>query len=184
VKENRNIFLLSTTHERGSVSKESGKSHIVEFYNATKGAVDTFDKMTADMSCSRKTQRWPLCYFYGMINACLVNSYIIYVHNMIKTKEKPLSRRDFAKKVCEDLMAPWLRERLSVPTLQRSLKRKIEDVLGEDGPVAELEVQEGQKRKICAYCPSKKRRMTRFQCYSCKKYMCLEHQAKVCTNCV
>lgn len=72
-KKKKMVYLLSSTHENGTVSEASGKSDVVEFYNSTKGAVDAFDEMSSIMSCSRKTRRWPLCIFYGIINSTLVN---------------------------------------------------------------------------------------------------------------
>ncbi|XP_039298114.1 uncharacterized protein LOC120354734 [Nilaparvata lugens] len=103
-KKSKMVFLLSTTHENGTVSETTGKPDIVEFYNSTKGAVDTFDEMSSNMSCSHKTQRWPLCIFYGMVNSTLVNAYVIYVHNSVKEKKKPINRREFAKQLerCTD----------------------------------------------------------------------------------
>ncbi|CAH2108113.1 unnamed protein product [Euphydryas editha] len=97
-KKNKNVLLLSTTHGIGTLAP-SGKPDIIEFYNSTKGAVDTFDQMCHNMSCNRKTQRWPLCYFYGMLNMSIVNSFIIRVHNNVKNKQKPLTRRAFIKEV-------------------------------------------------------------------------------------
>lgn len=180
-KKNKMVYLLSTTHEKGTVAERTGKADIVEFYNSTKGAVDTFDEMSSNMSCSRKTRRWPLCIFFGLINSTLVNAYIIYVHNMVANKKKPLCRRDFAKQINEDLTKQHLQARLQVPHLKRHLKCKIEELLGEETPAREPEPVVG--RKICAFCPSKKRRMTRFSCFECKKFYCGEHQAKKCVNC-
>nr|CAI5867119.1 unnamed protein product [Callosobruchus analis] len=68
-QSNKNVLLLSAMHEGESISKNSGKPEIIETYNQTKGAVDTFDQMCSGMSASRKTRRWPLCVFYGMLNA-------------------------------------------------------------------------------------------------------------------
>ncbi|GFQ77718.1 DDE_Tnp_1_7 domain-containing protein [Trichonephila clavata] len=39
------VFLLSTFHEKPNINEESGKPEIIEFYNATKGAVDILDQM-------------------------------------------------------------------------------------------------------------------------------------------
>lgn len=181
-KKNKMVFLLSSTHENGTVSEASGKPDVVEFYNCTKGAVDTFDEMSSIMSCSRKTQRWPLCIFYGIINSTLINAYVIYVHNMVKKKQKPLCRRNFAKSICEQLTKSHFEARLQTPGLHRNLKQKIEEIIGERAPDNEP-VREEPARKICGFCPSKKRRMTKYKCFSCKKFYCLEHRANMCVNC-
>lgn len=58
---------------------------------------DTIDKM-CNMSCSRKTQRWPLCIFY----VSFINAYIYYKNNL-KRGKKPLRRKKFMKQLTKDL---------------------------------------------------------------------------------
>lgn len=180
-KNNKNVLLLSTTHGTGTLAP-SGKPNIIEFYNSTKGAVDTFDQMCGNMSCSRKTQRWPLCYFFGILDMSVINSYVIYVHNLVNKSQKPKSRRSFVKEILEKLTEPWLRRRRETPTLKRCLKRNIDEVLGEI-PTVEPPVATGSQKKICGFCDYKKRRMTRFQCTQCKKFMCMDHRGQLCVQC-
>lgn len=54
-KKNKNVFLLSTTHGKGTLTP-SVKPDIIEFYNSAKDAVDTFDQICHNMSCNRKTK--------------------------------------------------------------------------------------------------------------------------------
>ena len=156
------VLLLSTTHEQGTIDEQSHKPDIIEFYNSTKGAVDAFDQMCSNMSCSRKTQRWPLCIFYGMLNMTLVNGYVLYCHNTLKLKNKPMTRRMYARNLTEELMRPWLHRCLKVPTIRRSLKAMIGKILNVNPFESIEERPKDGKRKICAFCPSKLRRMTRF----------------------
>ena len=79
------------------------------FYNATKGGVDTFDWMCSQQSCSRKTRRWPLCVFYGMVNIAVNNSYIIASH---RPENKKLSRRKFGTDLAMSLCRPHANVRL------------------------------------------------------------------------
>ena len=46
-------------------------------YNQRKGGVDMFDKNLEEFSCRRKTVRWPLLFFYNMLDAAADNSYIL-----------------------------------------------------------------------------------------------------------
>ena len=48
------VLLLSCQHTQPTIAP-GGKPEIIEFYNSTKGGVDTFDQMCATTSCSRKT---------------------------------------------------------------------------------------------------------------------------------
>lgn len=182
-KSTRNVLLLSTTHEFPNVNPISKKPEIIEFYNDTKGAVDTLDEMCKKMSTSRKTRRWPLCLFYGMLNITMVNAYVIYCHNTIKNNSKPCSRREFVKQMSYELMEPFLKQRIEVPTLSRYLKEMIRDIL-EINPTPQPETSsEIRKRKICSFCPSAKRRMTRYVCNTCQKYMCQDHRGMICSMC-
>ena len=42
-----------------------------------KGGVDMFDENLEEFSCRRKTVRWPLLFFYNMLDAAANNSYIL-----------------------------------------------------------------------------------------------------------
>lgn len=181
-KKSKQVVLLSTTHEKGTIS-ESGKPDIIHFYNATKGAVDTFDEMSSAMSCSRKTRRWPLCVFYGMLNSILINSYIIYVHQAFKNNIKPITRRAFVKDISVELTNLQIQARKSMPNLSRSLKRNIDEVVRQSTSQADNTQPEVGSRKICGFCPAKKRRMTRFICQVCGKHICMEHRGMVCVEC-
>ena len=55
-KSKKLVLLLSSMHTEPSIS-EDGKPEIIEYYNSTKGGVDTFDFMCGAYSCSRKTKR-------------------------------------------------------------------------------------------------------------------------------
>jgi len=75
------VTLISSAHHDSSIDPITKKPEIVLNYNATKGGVNSFDQMTNNMNCSRKTKRWPLCFFYNMLNIANVNAYVIYIHN-------------------------------------------------------------------------------------------------------
>jgi len=50
-------------------------------YNATKGAVDTFDKMVkSDKSytCERSTRRWPMRLFFFHVDAACLNASVVW----------------------------------------------------------------------------------------------------------
>jgi hypothetical protein len=41
------------------------KSEIIQYYNRTKGGVDTLDQLCATYTSERSKRRWPLCIFYS-----------------------------------------------------------------------------------------------------------------------
>lgn len=182
-KSNKVVFVLSTVHDQPNINETSGKPEIIHFYNETKGAVDTVDQMCSNMCTNRKTKRWPLCMFYNMLNLSTINSYVIHVSNNIRNNKKPMSRRDFVMKIGDQLMEPWLRQRLQTVTLRRDIKVMIQDILG-DSPNIEASIQPASNvRKICYLCPSKARRMTKHRCMKCKSAICGPHNVDMCIRC-
>lgn len=182
-KRNKNVLVLSTMHSGSSLkSEKSEKPDMIEFYNATKGGVDTFDQMCGNMSTSRKTKRWPLCIFYGMLNISSINSYIIYTHNKYKLNQRPSNRKQFMVELSRELTSPWMKHRLGMPSLQRSIRTAIQGILKIEPP-QESVTQEASRRTTCQICPAKKRRMTTNKCNLCKRPFCLEHRGLICSLC-
>ena len=71
------VYLVFSMHDQ-PVMSDNGKPEIITFYNATKGGVDTFDQTCCFQSYNRVTKRWPLTVFFGMLNAAVVNAYVLY----------------------------------------------------------------------------------------------------------
>ncbi|GBN21813.1 hypothetical protein AVEN_90805-1 [Araneus ventricosus] len=102
---------------------------------------------------------------------------------MARKSEKALSRKKFTVKLSEDLLAPWMKKRLNVPTLPRSTGTIIRELLKLDLNIQPPEQSDSKKRKICAFCPYNLRRMTRNFCQTCSRAMCGEHHANMCKDC-
>ncbi|XP_045489690.1 piggyBac transposable element-derived protein 4-like [Pieris rapae] len=183
-KSNKVVFVLSTIHDQPNINEATGKPEIVHFYNTTKGAVDTVDQMCSIMSTNRKTQRWPLCIFYNMLNLSSINAYVIHVSNNVRNNKKPMSRRDFVMKIGDQLMEPWLRQRIQTVTLRRDIKVMIQDILGDSSNIEAPVPSASNVRKICYLCPSKARRMTKHRCMKCKNAICGSHNVDMCSSCV
>ena len=123
-KPHKNVILLSTMH----VGEDfiGNKPEMIHFYNSIKGGVDAFDQMSAQISCSRKTRRWPLCVFYGMLNTTIINSWIIFKENTTED----CKRRNFALTLANELGEEWMKKRLQNPSLPTILKDEIKLMLG------------------------------------------------------
>lgn len=170
-------------HEGKEIIQTTGKPAIVHNYNETKVGVDCFDQMCSVMSCSRKTKRWPLCIFYGMLNIACINTYIVYNRKMTLRGQASMNRKSVMEELYKSLITPWLEERLKQRSLQRSVKTIISTVLGREEMPAPPAPRE-KKRTTCRLCPSQKRRMTQNYCVKCFKPFCLEHRAEICSECV
>lgn len=186
-KPSKMVYLLSSCDEDGIISPTTGKPDMVMYYNQTKGGVDTFDQMCSTMSCSRKTNRWPMTMFYGILNIAFVNSYVIYCHNVLSKQDKTLNRREYMKKLSTQLTTPWMSKRLEAPTLPRHVRENIENILPKpavQAPTGDDEEPLAKIRRYCGYCKSKKKIMSKMTCAKCKKTVCGEHKIDVCHNCL
>ncbi|GBP02746.1 PiggyBac transposable element-derived protein 4 [Eumeta japonica] len=80
---------------------------------------------------------------------------------------------------------PYL-DRLEMPTITTNLRKDIQNQLqinnSTDSEKTHVQNQTG-KGKICAVCPSSKRRMTNVVCAKCQKRLCGEHKIEVCDSC-
>lgn len=117
-------LMLSFMHTQPTVG-DTGKPEVIEFYNVTKGVIDTFDPMCAYYSCRRKTKQLLLCVFYGMLNASCINSWIIHIENVNKTGGKELPRRKYMHELAYGLIKPWAQKRFSFLFLSRTLSNLI-----------------------------------------------------------
>uniref|UniRef100_A0A1B6E7C5 PiggyBac transposable element-derived protein domain-containing protein n=1 Tax=Clastoptera arizonana TaxID=38151 RepID=A0A1B6E7C5_9HEMI len=185
---NKIVCLLSSMHHDNTISN-SGKPKILMVYNETKGAVDSFDQMCHNMNCHRKTQRWPMCIFYNMMNISIINAYVVFAHNAVRNSRgmwKLMSRQDFLLELHKQLTKPWQERRMIQQNISRNLKRSIGTVLGAKTgwPNILPPPQPDQKgeRRYCSFCDCKKRRMTTTYC-SCGKAICGEYLTNMYPMC-
>ena len=72
------IMLLCSTHIENSVTTDECKILLmISDYNQRKGGVDMIDENLEEFLCRRKTVRWPLLFFYHMVDAAANNVYIL-----------------------------------------------------------------------------------------------------------
>nr|CAI5846771.1 unnamed protein product [Callosobruchus analis] len=179
------VMLLSTMQTNDEVDQSSGKSEVNLFYNATKGGVDVFDQICHSKSTARRTNRWPLRVFYGMLDAGAVNAYVIYEANNVSARKSP--RKKFLLQLANDLAKEYMKKRLEIPNLTYSLRQMILDVLGitEDENrqhISSIPDAKGSKR--CAICPRSQDRKGRNNCLKCGRNLCAEHRHAICIFCI
>lgn len=80
--KNKAVILLSTMHNDATISEASHqKPEIILLYNKTKAGVDTMDQMYMRYSTQRRTCRWPLAFFYNILDIAGVATYVTYYEN-------------------------------------------------------------------------------------------------------
>ncbi|XP_068203998.1 piggyBac transposable element-derived protein 4-like [Palaemon carinicauda] len=182
------VYLLSSMHTQPTIMP-NGKPEIICFYNETKGGVDAFDQMCAIYSVSRKTSRWPMSIFYGMINSCVINSWIIYKENQQTIGSKPIERRFYMQNMAEALIKAWAGKRMFNTRIPRTIKTVINTVCNIPLPVrddqAGLTVMADSRAPMvrCSLCDRSKDRKTRHRCQGCTGPVCPQHIYTWCVDC-
>lgn len=172
-------------HYDNAIDPDTGdqkKPELVTFYNATKGGIDTVDELCGTYSVSRKSRRWPLTVFFGLLNITAINSLVIYKSNN-STSQGHVIRRSFLKELALALVKDHLAHRLTLKYLPLELRSTIRRLAG-----VEEQTQSTQKRMKmssvrCEVCPKKKDRKTTTSCHSCAKMICKEHSVPFCEEC-
>ena len=183
----KRVQLLTTIHHNPSVV-EKGKTDIQMFYNATKGGVDTFDQLCANTSTIRSTRRWPLAFFYNILNMAYSNAYIL--HQVQTQGDHTLTRREFGMQLVDYLTRRWSLSRLQSKSLPRELRFLIGSVYNvctelhtDTDSGLENEGSNIRKRNRCYMCPRSSNKKSRVCCVVCKKFTCPDHYNITCKHC-
>ncbi|XP_030762213.1 uncharacterized protein LOC115887030 [Sitophilus oryzae] len=102
----------------------------------------------------------------------------------LANRDSAMNRRQFLHELSFQLIEPLLRVRLEIPTLNKSLKTYIRDILGVSEnlePAAQGQIL--AKRTRCAFCPRERDRKAKMLCGKCKLAICDTHRAIVCCKC-
>ena len=184
-KETRVVF-LSTMHAMPCHDEDAGKEEINVFYNHEKGGVDSHDQMCALYTAARKTNRWPMRIFYGMVDSSALNAYLIFTHNVPVFGEEARQ----AIKILERTVHIANCSSSETQTGGTSNTSRCEanhshcGILPPAPPVVHNTTQacaSGRKRSFI--CPRSKDKKYRFTCSRCHNSICKEHSKMVCTEC-
>ncbi|XP_031639747.1 piggyBac transposable element-derived protein 4-like, partial [Contarinia nasturtii] len=122
-RKNKCTILQSTMHSSNDVGSGDKKlPEIIEYYNKTKGGVDTVDKMLSCYSCKRKKNRGPMVVFSNIIDISALNAFIIFkeVSPNWQTTQKTTLRRNFLRELGYSLAQPYMDMRKGVPRSESS----------------------------------------------------------------
>lgn len=183
-KVNKSVILLSTMHNKEEINSVTQKPVIIDDYNATKGGVDTFDKMMHNYTTARGTRRWPLRFFFGMLDQAGINSMILYVETKHPNIPANKFRCRFLKTLALQLAEPHMKRRLE-SNLPQQLAGNIRAILNvpEEVPSGEPPTKL-KKQARCALCPRKNDKKVKIFCSKCKRPACPEHRVEICLNCI
>lgn len=182
-KKNRSVLLISSMHHTDTIIQ--GKPEIINFYNETKGGVDSLDQKCACYKTGRRTRRWPQAVWFRILDIGGVNSNVIFNGTV---NNKSLERRIFLTALGQGLIEPHLRRRSQENNLPRELRNIICKISGVREPEPILgPVERGKKRGRCHVCPySRNQKKESLKCDKCSGYICQNHASKkvLCQLCV
>lgn len=197
-KKNKAVILLSTMHYDYEISDAAHKKpEMILFYNQTKAGVDTMDQMCSRYSTQRRTCRWPLAFFFNILDIAGVAAYVIYYENNSMLRKKTNRRRLFLRQLSEELAMPMIEERAPNQQIMRNHSTKIAVESFFERPIVEVVPRNDQRRDatgrravvgscyICNEQPIRKRRKTRKSCVECDKPVCDQHSVNIskCLHC-
>lgn len=184
----KNVLLLSTAHATEELNAETGKPAIVMDYNASKGGVDTLDKMLRCYSCKRMTARWPMVVFFNMLDIAAFAAFRNFELSHPSWKQKSAEKRKlFLKELAMELAEEHVENRCKNP-LQPAAKLAI-DLAGfkpkNRPPVALPQIHVNNIRRRCDFCKGTKssENKTTGVCDHCMKPTCPLHYVRSCENC-
>ena len=198
VKPTKHVAIMTTVHNKFTYVEQT-KTEAHMFYNASKGGVDTFDAMCASSDIGRKTVRWPMAVFYGLLNMIVNNAYIIYAHTA-KTEGRRVEKMDFLQDMAYSLSKPLALERLEKygRWLSDELKDKIKSNFVQGQQVAAAAAaavdpeepftgwKKGDTKKRCKYDARSAHYSGKNLCHGneCRNQpICQHHSVLLCKDC-
>lgn len=159
---------------------EGDEMFLFSDYNSTKCGVDIVDQMTGTYSVSRRTNRWPLCVFFGLLNIAGVNAFVIH---KARSDSNDLVRKDFLKLLAVTMIQPYLHERVVIISIPQHIKNRIRAIIPQVEPPPEPSQPVSRRKVRCGLCTWKKDRKTKISCAKCNVAICGEHTKQICVNC-
>ena len=132
---------------------------------------------------ARKTNRWPMRMFYGIIDSAALNAFVIFTENVLNFGEhKEEKRQKFLKELALALIIPHARQRFEVQQTPQDVKQDIRScgILPANSPGPSITQRHSAQRKRCYICPRSKDKKTKFICNESSNFVCEEHSKSLC----
>lgn len=161
------------------------KSNIVLHYNKNKGGTDTFDKLCHSYTVKKRSNRWPMRYFYGILDQAIVNARILMsVKSIQNGTNKKITAMYCLEKIYLHLIKPHLEDRYKSSKLNKDLRTGIGTILkkspASERPATDINFAIKQR---CAFCGRQKDKKTDKGCGICSRPVCPEHRIIICQEC-
>ena len=163
-KKIKTVLLFSTLHFSHDILQISELPEIIQYYNKTKGGVDTLDMMGQNYTVKRISNRWPVTIFYHIIDMALMNAFNVFIEVFPEFfKYRKNTRRHFI-----DAVAISLIESAGEPAVEEP----------------SVQVENPPMRRRCDDCPRSKDKKFNKICDHCSKTLCMDHRLIICSDCM
>ncbi|CAF4192844.1 unnamed protein product [Rotaria sp. Silwood2] len=155
-KRHAMILLSSMHHDKVVDNDQKNKPDIILYYNDTKGGVDRMDQMVQTYSCKRKTKRWPMTFFFNVLD--------VGGH---------------------ELVDPYLNRRRQQPqALQKEVRLAMQTIgLPIITSTFPENASAGVVKRRCQLCSREQDRKVITHCTSCNISCCPDHHKVICNTC-
>ncbi|XP_018407155.1 PREDICTED: uncharacterized protein LOC108783160 [Cyphomyrmex costatus] len=126
-KKHKLVLLVSSyIHTENIVNN---KPEIILHYNDTKGGTDSFDQLCHTYTVSRRTLRWSMRIFFGMLDQAAVNARIMLNCTQLKEGQKPAKAFQCLESLFKHLLFPYLTQRYTNRSLRKPIILGIQEIL-------------------------------------------------------
>lgn len=182
-KTKKIVLVASSTYQTTEIT--NGKPKIVLEYNKYKGGTDTFDKLCHSYTVAGKSSRWPLRFFFGILDQAAVNARILQnCYNKNNNINKNVTAISSLEAIYQHLVTPHLQARYQVSSLRKNIKVGIATILKISDSHQNLQKIEYNSKRRCSLCTRKQDVKTKDGCAACRRPACNDHSLHMCTDCL
>ncbi|KAI5099947.1 dual specificity protein phosphatase 26 isoform X1 [Silurus meridionalis] len=175
-KKNKTVCVLSSMHQDVTIGdSRKRKPNMITDYNHMKCGVDVLDQMARMYSVRAATRRWPVAFFYNMLDLAAVNAYILYKACTGWTGK----RRLFLSLLAKELRCRFMKHKEKLAQRQAAKAAAAAAAAAAAVP-GTVQTTQCQVQESC------NRNRSRFTCATCQKYTCAkcrDDRHWVCKRC-
>lgn len=178
-----------SAHGNGTVSRKKKNGEVIQIevppcvkdYNMNMGAIDRHDQMQTTYAIDRKSKRWWVRIFLGMLDTVMVNVYILYCHSFALTNNpmpnppaKQLTSKDFRCAVIHELIGNFTSRSRLGPAVTYDPAFPVTNRGHQPVDLQSLGIlKKGRCHECCLGTGGGQRKETKFGCATCVKRLCL-----------
>lgn len=144
------------------------------------GAINRHDQMQSTYAIDRKSKRWWVRIFLGMLDIVIINAHILYSHSLSLTNNpmpdppaKPLTTKGFRCKVIHELTGNFSSHRHPGPAINHDPALPDANTGHQPVDLQSLGIlKKGQCHECCLGTGGSKRKETKYGCATCVKRLC------------